>query len=101
MGEERKDCLFIFCDCGGCSALELSFWEEDDIENDQVFLSFWSPYFYSYQEGIFGNLFKRIKIAFNVIFRGDYFLHDLILSRKDFERLRDYINEIAERGKNK
>lgn len=99
MEGQENDQLFIVCDCGGCSAINFSFWEDEDIESDQVFLSFWSPCFYSHQGSIFENLVRRLKISFSVLFKGDYFLHDLILSRKDFERLQNYINDVSERGK--
>jgi len=88
--EGKEDNFFIVCNCG-CKALKLSKLEFEGSE--ELYLEYWSPCFYSNQGGVFSRFFERLKMALKIMFKGDYFLHDILLGRDDVERLKDYVNE--------
>ncbi len=79
----------ISCGCF-CCELHLSYFDDD---KDVVFLSFWVPKWDAVQGTIFSILWNRIKLAFKVLINGDYFLHELLVDRKDVSEIRDMMDK--------
>lgn len=88
------DKLFLECACG-CSAIQISSLEWKDSEPD-YFISIWEPCFMSYQGNLFSVLWKRLKIIKDILFKGEYFLHEIMVKEKDMIRLKDYLDNILE-----
>lgn len=85
--DSKYKTLHLECDCT-IHGLRLSYWDDDP---DEVYLSFWIEEFYARQTGFWDSLWNRIKIAFKVMCKGDYFLHEIILNKKDMKRLKEYV----------
>lgn len=88
--KEKSKSLFIKCDCH-CCGLSLESW---DFDNDCMYMSFWIDEFYAYQsEGFWRNLWERIKLAFKVLRKGDYFLREVAIEKNDVQKLKEYFNQ--------
>ncbi len=84
--------LYLKCSCG-CSAFEMEKLSFDDNEEIYCF-SIWKPCFYTYQGNILQVFWDRIKTALTIIFKGEYYLYDIILEKDDMIELGKYIGGI-------
>ncbi len=90
MNKEKS--LFIKCSCHCCGLSIEKLWPGDG--DDAMSLSFWIDKFYAYQSsGFFRNLWERIKLAFKVLTKGDYFLQDIIVEKNEIQKLKEYFNQ--------
>jgi hypothetical protein len=86
----EKPEIFIYCDCHCCGVQVSQFNEIDEL----FFITFWIAEWYAIPSSIFSIVWQRIKLAFKVLFNGDYFLKELVLSRDNFKKLKDYLNSV-------
>lgn len=85
----REECL-IECYCGTHAVKFSSFSDEEE-----VYVSFWTHKFYL-QSNYFEDFVDRIKFLWKVLTRGPYLVEELVLTRRDLEKLRDYLNRKLE-----
>ncbi len=87
--------IFITCD-DMCGAVEINTVFDDDDEF--MYLSFWIPRFYAHQGGIWDMIKYRVKTAFRILSKGDYFLQELLMSVDEAKEIRDYFNDVLPEG---
>ena len=59
---------------------------------DELYLSFWVFEFDARQNNFWDRLRIKAKLLWKIIIKGDYFLHELLLTRDQVEKLKEYIN---------
>jgi len=92
MDKKQKHSLFIECDCG-CVGLKLDKFWEDEPENDEMYMTFWIAKFYANQDTSWDRLKVKMKLLWRVLKGGDYFLQELVVTRKNVEKMKDYLNQ--------
>ena len=97
--EKEPNKCFLNCDCG-CSAIEITAWDWEgkrvsENEVPEYIFSIWQPCFYSYQGSIFRLFLKKLKIIKDIIFKGEYFLYDLMVTKEEMLKFKDYINTVV------
>lgn len=81
--------VFFECDCY-MEGITLSMHRWND-EEDMLYLSFWIDEWY--QDKIWKQILNRVKLAWKVLVGGDYFLKEIILKRKNVERLKNELSK--------
>ncbi len=92
MSHAKTDTIFVECDCS-THGFRVTSHIEKDWEH-VVFLSFWVEEWYK-DQGIFSNIWLRIKLAWKVLTKGDYFLHELVLPREKARSIGESIARVA------
>ncbi len=92
MSPVKEETVNIQCSCNTHGFRVTSYIEED--WEDVVFLEFWVSEWYK-DDGIFSNIWKRIKLAWKVIFNGDYFLHELVFHREKARAIGQSIVDVS------
>jgi len=82
--------LFIECDCH-CCGIQVSQFNDSE---EPIIISFWVSKWYAIPANILLLIWKRIQLAIRVLRNGDYFLQDIILSKQNFNKLKEYLNNI-------
>jgi len=87
--EEEIQRLFLECGCGPHVALEV-----EKLFDDMWNLSFWAPCFYMTQGSIFRIVWERIKLAWQILFKGEHLIHDFILYEEELKKIQQFFEEI-------
>jgi len=94
MKEDQEERLYLECHCGPHLAIEISKLDfTDNSDEDLLSLSFWVPCFYAYQGSVFSLVWERLKLSFNILFKGEHYIHDMLLDKENTLRLKEYINK--------
>lgn len=88
--------LLVGCSAN-CHALELITWNLEQGEQfKEVFITSLTLDFYSKQDGLFSNLWKRVKAAWYMLRGKEYLLTELLITDpEDLEKLAKFFTEAA------
>ena len=84
------------CKCGNAFGIEI--WLEEDA--DYCFLSSYASVFSLKQDSFFNVWKSRIKAAWHMLMGKEYCLHEVCLSREQYNRLLDSLNKFREETPN-
>ena len=87
----KRDSLFLLCEYYYIGLMLDKFFEKDP-NKDKLYLSFWVSEFDARQNNFWDRLRIKAKLLWKIITKGDYFLHELLLTRDQVEKLKEYIN---------
>lgn len=91
ISEDKKD-LVITCDCGCGTAAHINISHELG-EEYYAYQCFMNGNFYKEQYGLFRTLKNKIRKIWAIIRNKDYYYSDIVMTKKDFEQLKKYINQ--------
>jgi len=83
----------IECDCG-CGRLAISKWNEDPPEDEELFLSYSYPAFYSMQRGAWDIIKDRLQMIWFILRGKEFYLYELIIPRKQWDDFKAFINSV-------
>lgn len=88
--------IFVNCGCG-CGDGVLIRIDDSEKEHDQYALwEFINSDWYRAQYGAFGVLIEKLRRIWRIIRNKEYYYSDIIMSKEDFEKFREYINKVGE-----
>lgn len=90
ISKDKKD-LIVTCECGCEDGVRINI-SKDDYD-DYAYQCFTNGNFYRDQNGMFGTLKNKLKKIWAIIRDKDYYYSDIIMSEKDFEQFKEYINQ--------
>ena len=89
----KKD-INIYCNCGCINGFSFTFRIEDDDDLDYVYLSTFASGFYAYQCKFLKILKERIKAAWFMLRGKEYHLHEVILTKEQWDDFVKAVNEV-------
>jgi len=87
---KKENELIISCKCGCGDGLHLRI-EQCPFDESYAIMSYINSNFYRDQNGAFRTLLMKIKKIWCIIRNKDYHYSDTILSKDEFQELKDYI----------
>lgn len=88
--------MIVTCSCGcddGVHIIKVN----PEYDGSIACLSYVSGNFYKKQENTFLGVFKnKLKNIWSIIRNKDYYYSDILMSKEDFQQLKDYINQFGE-----
>lgn len=91
LSNDNKE-LIVTCDCGCENGFHIKV--ENVSDNYFAFLSYINGNFYTEQQkGFFGTLLNKLRKIWAVIVNKDYYYSDVVMSKDDFEKFAEYINQ--------
>ena len=91
ISEDKKD-LIVTCKCGCDEGVHLHISHERD-EDYYAYQCFTNGNFYRDQYGMFGTLKNKLKKIWAIIRNKDYYYSDVVMSKKDFEWFKSWVNQ--------
>lgn len=89
LSNDNKE-LIVTCDCGCENGFYIRI---DDLgDNYFAFLSYMNGNFYTDQKGFFSIFLNKLRKIWAVIANKDYYYSDVVMSKDDFEKFKEYIN---------
>jgi hypothetical protein len=82
--EDNKNEVIVKCDCN-CSCMSVDYWEEDDLEK-QYFITYYNSY-----EG--STFLSKLKDIWKIIRGKRIYNSDLVLSEKEFNKIRNFMKK--------
>ena len=91
------DIVCTYCKCGCGNGFAITFYAE--YEYGHVVISTATSGFLALQNGIFKAVKRRIKAAWFMLCGREYCLHDVVLSKEEFNVLLNGLNQFNEKAK--
>lgn len=88
-----KDNISVFCNCGCDEGFLIKFRFEYD-DDDRVYISTLTSGFYVHQCGFLEKIKRRIKAAWFMLCGKEFYLHDIVLNRKQWHEFVESINKV-------
>lgn len=86
--------VIVNCNCGCDEAIQIKrFVFEDESINDEYYLSVLAGTFGERQRGIFKIIGHRLKLAVKMLLGKEYLLSEIVLSKDEFEELKNKLKE--------
>jgi hypothetical protein len=90
--------MLIKCDCG-CTGFEFMKFDwthnEDGVNTREYFIYHTLTSFDAQQAGFFYRMKLRLKMAFNILWKGTYRYNEIVLREEDFKELITVISEFG------
>jgi hypothetical protein len=88
--EQDKSIEFdLECICG-CTSLKFMSYPEDK----QVCITQYVSNFYVKQNGMFSELWKRIKFAFHILMGKEFYMYDLVIEDEKIAEFKNWVSKI-------
>lgn len=91
ISKDKKE-LIVTCKCGCDEAAHIII-DKDDYDTYAI-MSFMNGNFYRDQYGTLNTIKEKCKKIFAIVFNKDYYYADVIMNKKEFLQLKEYINGI-------
>ena len=88
----KKD-ISLLCNCGCGSGLQIIF--RIDNDKDYAYITTLTSNFYAGQRGIWEMIWHRIKAAWFMLCGKEYYLHDVVLSKEQWNEFVKTVNEVV------
>lgn len=88
-----KHDINILCDCGCDDGFSFKFRFEYD-DDDRVYISTLTSGFYAKQHGLFDKLKRRIKAAWFMLRGKEYYLHEIMLTKEQWNGFVEAVNKV-------
>ena len=97
MISDDKNELFVTCKCGCHDAIHIKIDDEDKDSDYYAIMTYmsgnWSD---GHGDTIFGCIKRKLKKIWFIIRNKDYYYSDVLMSCKDFEKFKEYVNQFGD-----
>lgn len=82
------------CSCG-CGSLRVEYFDDDDEDNNMLFLSYNIPAFYAYQNNSWDRFKKAFEIIWTILRGKEYILYEVTMDTKsEVEKFKKFVSDI-------
>lgn len=93
ISDDKKE-LIITCKCGCQDAIHISIDDEDKNSDSYAIQTYMNGNWYRDQnDKIFRCIGRKLKKICAIIMNKDYYYSDVLMSREDFQKYKEYINQ--------
>lgn len=94
MISENKEELIVTCECGCDNAIHIRINGDDKEDDCYAIQTYMNGNWYRDQENsVFRCIVRKLKKIWSIIRNKDFHYSEILISREDFQRYKDYINQ--------